>query len=330
LKRCINEYTYKILNDAKAILDAVGMPPKLSNSRCVMTLAAFAELSGDNDKWRNASENYHGTHDIRLFINKYFPDKAGSDSKGYAENSRETFRDETIKPWIEAGILEQKPGLSTNDKANAYRFTAHFASLIRKYGTPEWEEALADYKSTAVDYAEYLKQKKNITVDYTVHYDDNIEIMLKKNPHNKLQTEILEKLLPLLSPKNMPELLYIGDASKRKLVLKTERLKELGINVFEDSSCLPDIVAYDKSSKRILFVEAYYSGGAFDVGRVDKILKLCKCEPGTEAEFVTAFDTTAKMLKAYKEVAWDTDIWTADEPTHLTHKNGDKLIGRNL
>jgi len=37
-----------------------------------------------------------------------------------------------------------------------------------------------------------------------------------------------------------------------------------------------------------------------------------------------------KMLKNYKDVAWDTDIWSADEPTHLVHKNGDKFIGRPL
>lgn len=34
------------------------------------------------------------------------------------------------------------------------------------------------------------------------------------------------------------------------------------------------------------------------------------------------------MLQVYAKVAWDTEIWIAEEPTHLTHKNGDKFIGR--
>ena len=51
---------------------------------------------------------------------------------------------------------------------------------------------------------------------------------------------------------------------------------------------------------------------------------------GTEAAFITAFDTTAKMLKHYKEVAWYTEIWSSDELTHLLHKNGDKFVGRPL
>ena len=38
------------------------------------------------------------------------------------------------------------------------------------------------------------------------------------------------------------------------------------------------------------------------------IKALCKCEKDTEAAFVTAFSTTSKMLKHYKEIAWDTEI----------------------
>lgn len=79
-----------------------------------------------------------------------------------------------------------------------------------------------------------------------------------------------------------------------------------------------------------IFIEAYHSTGPFTIDRVNAIKSLCQCAEGTEAAFITAFDSTTKMLKHYKEVAWDTDIWSADEPTHLVHKNGDKFIGRPL
>ena len=151
-------------------------------------------------------------------------------------------------------------------------------------------------------------------------------LSFEKNEHNKLQMRILNDLFPLIA-KDKPELLYIGDASNRHLVCERKRLEEIGIKVISDSSKLPDIIAYDKTNKRILFIEAYYSGGAFTVNRVKN---LCACPAGTEAAFITAFDTTNKMLKAYKNVAWDTEMWAADEPTHLVHKNGDKFIGRLL
>lgn len=327
MKRKVDNYSYRCLNDAKVILISIGMPEHLSNPRCVMTLAALAEMSGDK-KWRNASEDYHGTHHVLTFINTNFPQKAGLDKKSYAENSRETFRDETIKPWISAGILEAKAGLATNDKDNSYRFTSYFASLIRTYGTEQWEEKLAEYRESHVIYADYLKQTKTVERDYKLDYG-NVEISLKKSPHNKLQLNILQFLIPLIC-KEEPELLYIGDATDRDLWQKDERLMELGINVLSQSGNLPDIIVYDTSQKRVIFIEAYHSTGAFTIDRVNAIKALCTCEAGTEVAFITAFDSTAKMLKNYKSVAWDTDMWSADEPTHLVHKNGDKFIGRPL
>ncbi len=327
MKRKIDKYNYSCLNDAKTILDSIGMPSHLVNPRSVMTLAALAEMYGDK-KWRNASEDYHGTHHIVTFINEHYPNKAGLDKTPYAENSRETFRKYNIKPWISAGILEPKAGLATNDKDNSYRFTSYFASLIRTYGTEQWEEKLTEYKENHVTYAEYLKQTKNIERDYITEYGD-IKISLKKSAHNKLQLNILQYLIPLVC-KEKPELLYIGDATDRNLWQKDERLDELGIHVLSQSGNLPDIIVYDESQKRVIFIEAYHSTGPFTIDRVNAIKSLCACAEGTEAAFITAFDSTAKMLKNYKDIAWDTDIWSADEPTHLVHKNGDKFIGRPL
>lgn len=327
MKRKVNQYEYNCLNEARDILVSIEMPENLINPRSVMTLAALAEISG-NKKWRNASEDYHGTHHVVKFINENFPNKAGLDENPYAENSRETFRKYNIKPWISAGILEPKAGLATNDKDNSYRFTSYFAALIRSYGTAMWEEKLKDYKDTHVTYAEYLKQAKKVERDYIAEYEGS-NIPLKKSAHNKLQVKILQELIPLVC-KEKPELLYIGDATDRDLWQKDERMKELGINVLSQSGNLPDIILYEQSAKRIIFIEAYHSTGPFTLDRVNAIKALCDCEDGTEAAFITAFDSTAKMLKNYKDVAWDTEMWAADEPTHLVHKNGDKFIGRPL
>ena len=126
------------------------------------------------------------------------------------------------KPWVSAGILEPKAGLATNDKDNSYRFTSYFASLIRTYGTNQWKEKLADYNATHTSYAEYLKQTKEVERDYRFEYE-GIDIALKKSEHNKLQVQILQMLIPLVS-KSKPELLYIGDAVDRDLSL--DEIKE--------------------------------------------------------------------------------------------------------
>ena len=35
------------------------------------------------------------------------------------------------------------------------------------------------------------------------------------------------------------------------------------------------------------------------------------------------------LLQVYPKIAWDTEIWIAEEATHLTHKNGDRFMRRN-
>lgn len=326
MKRNVEQYSYKCLNEAKEILTSIGMPDSLTNPRSVMTFAALAEMT-DEKKWRQASEDYHGTHDIVEYINKNFPNKAGLDTIPYAENSRETFRKDNIKPWLSAGILEAKAGLATNDRSNSYRFSSFFAALIRYYGTEQWNEKLTEYKREHMSYAKYLKQTKIVERDYKVEYEGET-FYLKNSAHNKLQRDIIEQLIPLVS-KTKPELLYIGDASNRSLIQKDDRMEKLGIHLLK-SGKMPDVILYDESTNRIIFIEAYHSTGTFSINRVDEIKSLCKCNPGTEAAFITAFDSTAKMLKHYKDIAWDTEMWCSDEPTHLVHKNGDKFIGRPL
>ena len=71
--------------------------------------------------------------------------------------------------------------------------------------------------------------------------------------------------------KSKPELLYIGDAVDRDLWQKNDRLNELGIYVLSKSGNLPDIILYDASQKRIIFIEAYHSTGPFTLDRVNAI-----------------------------------------------------------
>lgn len=326
MKQNVERYDYQVLNDAADILKSIGMPASLYNPRCVMAFAACAEMTPDK-KWRSASENYHGTHDIIVFINTYFPNKASLDKQGYQENSRETFRDETLKKWVSAGIMETRYGLASNSKDNAYRFTAQFAALIRKYGTDEWHDEMERFRLVHPGYEFLLKQVKEFEPGYPVRYE-GIELQLDRSPHNKLQKDILDIFVPQFA--SGAELLYIGDTSNRMLYRNDERLKELGVDVLSESAKLPDIILYDAAHNRVIFIEAYNSAGEFTYDRVQKIREYCHCSPMIEVAFITAFPTMKKMLKVFQNIAWDTDIWIVEDGSHMIHKNGDKFLGRPL
>ena len=43
--------------------------------------------------------------------------------------------------------------------------------------------------------------------------------------------------------------------------------------------------------------------------------------------YVTAFPDRAIMRKYLGDIAWETEVWVADAPTHLIHFNGVRFLG---
>lgn len=43
--------------------------------------------------------------------------------------------------------------------------------------------------------------------------------------------------------------------------------------------------------------------------------------------FVTAFWDFDTYKKFSKDLAWDTEVWLAEEPEHMIHLNGDRFLG---
>jgi hypothetical protein len=43
--------------------------------------------------------------------------------------------------------------------------------------------------------------------------------------------------------------------------------------------------------------------------------------------YVTAFPTRQIMARYLAEIAWETEVWIADAPTHLIHFNGVRFLG---
>lgn len=44
-------------------------------------------------------------------------------------------------------------------------------------------------------------------------------------------------------------------------------------------------------------------------------------------ECVTAFLTKTESRKWAVDIAWETEVWIAENPDHLIHFNGDKFLG---
>lgn len=43
--------------------------------------------------------------------------------------------------------------------------------------------------------------------------------------------------------------------------------------------------------------------------------------------FVSCFPTRAEMRRHLADIAWETDVWCADAPSHLIHFDGERFLG---
>lgn len=119
--------------------------------------------------------------------------------------------------------------------------------------------------------------------------------------------------------------LYIGDSANKFLYIDDESLERL--NFFKLSHDeLPDIVAYNALHNWLYLIEAVYSSGPMSEIRVHELktqLKNCNAE----LIFVTAFLKRDDFRKWSSSIAWETEVWIADNPDHLIHFNGAKFLG---
>jgi BsuBI/PstI restriction endonuclease domain len=43
--------------------------------------------------------------------------------------------------------------------------------------------------------------------------------------------------------------------------------------------------------------------------------------------FVTAFLTRKDLTRYLGDIAWETEVWVAEAPSHLIHFNGERFLG---
>jgi BsuBI/PstI restriction endonuclease domain len=102
-------------------------------------------------------------------------------------------------------------------------------------------------------------------------------------------------------------------------------LEELGVRV-DSHGKMPDVVLYYPEKNWLLLVESVTSHGPVDGKRHDELIRLFQgCAAGLV--YVTAFPSRAVMGRYLGLIAWETEVWIADAPTHLIHFDGVRFLG---
>lgn len=73
--------------------------------------------------------------------------------------------------------------------------------------------------------------------------------------------------------------------------------------------------------------ELHFQHMEVDAFEIDKELARVFAKATAGLVFVTAFPNRVVMARYLGEIAWETDVWVAESPSHLIHFNGDRFLG---
>jgi hypothetical protein len=99
----------------------------------------------------------------------------------------------------------------------------------------------------------------------------------------------------------------------------------LGVKL-DNHGKMPDVVIYLRNKNWLLLIESVTSHGPVDSKRHGELATLFKnCSVGLV--YVSAFPNRKVFLKYLEAIAWESEVWIADAPTHLIHFNGVRFLG---
>ncbi len=312
----------RLIGQMLDVLAATGIPVEKEPVRTRRRIAEAAlAVAGISKSFAEANSSDDGcfltTRQIIAFENEKF-------GRNYSPGSYDDVRRRHLILLTAAGYVVNSSSLSsqaTNNPTRGYAASPDFAALLRKYRTPDWKKAVADFMDKREALRSELERKRELE-RIPVVLPSGVEVKLSAGEHNVLQRDIVQKFLPRFG--FGAEVLYLGDATDRYLVRETERLSALGFFVLEHDE-LPDVIAYSEAKNLLFLIEAVHSFGEMTELRMRKLKgKLSKCT--ASLVFVSAFATRKDFRKFSATLAWESEAWIADNPDHMIHFNGWKYL----
>ena len=226
---------------------------------------------------------------------------------------------------VAAGIAlynPDNPPRPVNSPKAVYQIEPDTLKLLRTFGTAAWVKNLAAY----------FKNRKTLTARYAkaremqklpVRLTTGETIRLSPGNHSELIKAIIEEFAPRFVPGGV--LIYAGDTGEKWGYFDKKRLAKVGVEL-DDHGKMPDGVLYYPEHGWLLLVESVTSHGPVDGKRHDELARLFATSTAGLV-YVTAFPTRAVMTRYLGEIAWETEVWVAEAPSHLIHFNGARFLG---
>ncbi len=305
------------LKDAIRIIQLLGLPKAQQSEMPALCLLALLNMT-PKKAWKNAGSPLIGVTPIIEWIGAHY-------KKQYAPNTRETIRKNAMHKFVDAGVAianPDNPQRSTNSPRWAYQIDPSTLELLRTFRSRDWAAALQTYlASQGTLTAKYAKAREMSRVPLRIA--GNTDVSLSAGEHSELIRRIIEDFGSIFVPDG--ELVYVGDTGTKWGYFNGELIASLGVT-FAEHGIMPDVVIYCPKRNWLILAEAVASSGPVDGKRHEDLKKLFK-DSSAGLVFVTAFPDEKLFRKYLNDIAWETEVWRADAPTHLIHFNGERFLG---
>ncbi len=305
------------IQDAHEIIISLGLPRAQQNERSALCLLALLNLT-PGKAWADAESPLMGISPIMDWVREHY-------GREYAPNTREMFRRQTMHQFCDAGIAlynPDAPGRPVNSPKAVYQIEPATLALLRTFGSSGWHDRLTAYlaeRETLI--ARYANEREQNRIP--VEIAPGKEITLSPGEHSELIVAIIEDFAPRFAPGSV--LVYVGDTGDKWRYFDAPLLTSLGV-VVDSHGKMPDVVLHYTANNWLLLVESVTSHGPVDGKRHAELARLFS-ESTAGLVYVTAFPSRAVMGRYICDIAWETEVWVADAPSHLIHFNGERFLG---
>jgi len=306
-----------LVETAQAIIAALGLPRAQQNDRSALCLLALLNLTPEKT-WAEADNPLIGITPIMEWAREHY-------GKQYAPNTRETIRRHTMHQFCDAGVAlcnPDEPERPVNSPKTVYQIEPAALALLRTFGSSAWQDNLTAWlqqRETLV--ARYAKAREQRRIPVKIAAGK--EITLSPGEHSELIRAIIEDFAPRFAPGSI--LVYAGDTQDKWGYFDADLLAALDVHV-DSHGKMPDVVLHYTEKNWLLLVESVTSHGPVNGKRHAELANLFA---GSTAGlvYVTAFPNRSLMGRYLGDIAWETEVWVADAPSHLIHLNGVRFLG---
>jgi hypothetical protein len=308
---------HKNIVNALKILEILGLPRAQQNERSALCLLAILNLTAEKE-WFQAENPLIGITPIMDWIAEHYHRK-------YAPNTRETIRRQTMHQFVSAGIVlynPDDPNRAVNSPKAVYQIDSFTLDLLCSFDTKNWAAKLNNYFSQRQTLSERYAMEREFS-QIPIKISRNKKILLSPGRHSELTKAIIEEFAPRFVPGGI--LIYVGDTGNKWSYFDSKTLAKIGV-AMDSHGKMPDVIIYYPDKNWLVLAEAVTSHGPVDAKRHQELKNLF-ANSSAGLVFVTAFPNRSLMARYLSEIAWETEVWTADAPSHLIHFNGIRFLG---